>query len=683
MQALIADEINFNTKEKADRFSGFKILNDTVHKKSNHRTTDINNRRYLGNKYKLLPFIKEIVDKHCSDIESFADICAGTGAVSTLFKNKTIFTNDILYSNYICHYAWFSNEKVSVKKISFIIERYNNLKIKEDNYMSQNFSETYFSKEVCRKIGYIRDNIEKLFKQNKINKRERAALITSLLYGMDRIANTCGHYDAYRKNGELNKNLELPLPLISNNLNKNNQCFNIDANELVKNIKADLVYIDPPYNSRQYCDIYHLIENVAQWNKPKVSGIARKMPRQNLKSRYCSKNAAEVFESLISNINAKYILLSYNNMANKGNARSNAKISDKDIMRILSKKGSVKVFSRNYKPFSAGKSDINQNEERLFLCICKQSQPIKALIQSPLNYTGGKFKLLPQILPLFPKEIDTFIDMFAGGGNVAVNVNCKKAILNDREQHLLYLFSFFRNLEKSALFEMIYGIINKYGLSLSDKYGYKKYHCNSASGLGGFNKNKFLKLRDDFNKRKNPDYSYYAMLYVLIVYSFNNQIRFNSAGKFNLPVGKRDFNSQMINKLSAFVDRLNDGQYKFTNKDFRDFDVNSITKNSFIYCDPPYLITCASYNERGGWTDKDEKDLLKFLDFLNAKKIRFALSNVLSNKGKENRILMNWLNDRDYRTIHLKSSYGNSNYHIKDKHSASQEVLIVNYREGE
>jgi site-specific DNA-adenine methylase len=139
----------------------------------------------------------------------------------------------------------------------------------------------------------------------------------------------------------------------------------------------------------------------------------------------------------------------------------------------------------------------------------------------------------------------------------------------------------------------------------------------------------------------------------------------------------------MVNKLSAFVDRLKDGQYKFINKDFRDFDINSITKNSFVYCDPPYLITCASYNERGGWTDKDEKDLLKFLDFLNAKKIRFALSNVLSNKGKENKLLMDWLNHRDYRTIHLKSSYGNSNYHTKDKRSEAQEVLIVNYKEGE
>ncbi|MDR0822231.1 MAG: DNA adenine methylase, partial [Endomicrobium sp.] len=520
MQALTVDEINFNTKEKTDRFSGFEILNNDASRKSNHRTTAINNRRYLGNKYKLLPFIQEIVDKHCSGIKSFADIFAGTGAVSTLFKNKTIITNDILYSNYICHFAWVAHEKVSIKKISFIIDRYNTLKVKEDNYMSQNFSDTYFSKDVCRQIGYIRDNIEKLFQQDKINERERAVLITSLLYGMDRIANTCGHYDAYLKNGELNRSLELPLPLISNNLNKNNQCFNADANELVKNIEADLIYIDPPYNSRQYCDIYHLIENVAKWDKPKVSGIAKKMPRQNLKSEYCSKNAAKVFEDLISNIKAKYILLSYNNMANKGNSRSNAKITDKDIMKILSSKGSVKVFSRRYKPFSAGKSNISQNEERLFLCVCKQNQPIKALIQSPLNYTGGKFKLLPQILPLFPKQIDTFIDMFAGGGNVAVNVNCKKAVLNDKERYLLYLFNSFRNLEKSALFEMIYGIINKYGLSVSDKYGYKKYNCNSANGLGNFNKNKFLKLRDDFNKCKNPDYSYYAMLYVLIVYSF-------------------------------------------------------------------------------------------------------------------------------------------------------------------
>lgn len=337
-----------------------------------YKTSYINNRRYLGNKYKLLPFITGVVKDEGLSFESVADIFAGTGAVSSAFSDKQLITNDIMYSNYICHYAWFGAEPYSPEKIAEYIVRYNSYDEYEDNYMTDNFADTYFSKNDCSKIGYVRDDIEKSFADGKINKRERALLITSLLYAMDKIAKTCGHYDAYRKGAEFDASLELFVPLAEVNNNENNQCFNRDANELVKSIQADLVYIDPPYNSRQYCDAYHLLENVARWEKPEVFGVAKKMNRKALKSKYCTQEATAAFEDLIEHISAKYILLSYNNMAQKGNDRSNAKIDDSDILRILEKKGKVKVFSESYKAFTTGKSDIANNEERLFLCICNK-----------------------------------------------------------------------------------------------------------------------------------------------------------------------------------------------------------------------------------------------------------------------------------------------------------------------
>lgn len=336
-----------------------------------YKTSYINNRRYLGNKYKLLPFINRVVDTECRNIESVADIFAGTGAVSSAFvDDKIIITNDLMYSNYICNYAWFSGQSYNPQVVIDYVVKYNQLENLEDNYMSENFGNTYFSIEDCLRIGFIREDIENNFKSGKINKRERAILITSLLYAMDKIANTCGHYDAYRKNVKFEKSLELFVPLAKVQNNENNLCFNMDANDLVKNIYADLVYIDPPYNSRQYCDAYHLLENVALWQKPEVHGVARKMDRKNMKSQYCTKNATLVFEQLINDINAKYILFSYNNMETKGNDRSNAKIADSDIMRILNNKGEVKVFEEDYKPFTTGKSDIKGNKERLFLCEC-------------------------------------------------------------------------------------------------------------------------------------------------------------------------------------------------------------------------------------------------------------------------------------------------------------------------
>lgn len=333
-----------------------------------YKTSFINNRRYLGNKYKLLPFITDVVEKECKGVKSFADIFAGTGAVSSAFTDKIIITNDLMYSNYICNYAWFGSEAYNKQIVIDYVVYYNALSDIQDNYMTENFSDTYFSRDDCAKIGFIREDIEKNYKMKNINGRERAILITSLLYAMDKIAKTCGHYDAYRKGAEFDKPLELLVPLAEVHNNLNNQCYNEDANELVKRVTADLIYIDPPYNSRQYCDAYHLLENVARWEKPEVFGVARKMDRTKLKSKYCTRSAATAFEELIENIKAKYILLSYNNMADKGNDRSNAKISDEDIMCILGRKGVVKVFSESYKPFTTGKSDISENKERLFLC---------------------------------------------------------------------------------------------------------------------------------------------------------------------------------------------------------------------------------------------------------------------------------------------------------------------------
>lgn len=341
---------------------------NVAEKKENYKTSYINNRRYLGNKYKLLPFITKTVESECKGIKSVADIFAGTGAVSSAFTDKIVITNDLMYSNYICNFAWFGSEIYRSQTIVDYVVYYNSVDNIADNYMTENFADTYFSYKDCAKIGFIREDIEKNYKKGNINDRERALLITSLLYAMDKIAKTCGHYDAYRKGAEFDKQLELLVPLAEINNNSKNRCYNCDANDLVKSIKVDLVYIDPPYNSRQYCDAYHLLENVARWEKPKVFGVARKMDRTNMKSKYCTRSAAKAFKNLIDNINAKYILLSYNNMAEKGNDRSNAKIPDDDIMRILEKKGTVKVFSESYKPFTTGKSEIKENEERLFLC---------------------------------------------------------------------------------------------------------------------------------------------------------------------------------------------------------------------------------------------------------------------------------------------------------------------------
>ncbi len=666
-------DISNNNKKEED-------LNAMLESKSLKRSY-INNRRYLGNKYSLSDFIRNTVNDNCKDVNIVADVFSGTGSVANVFKDKMLITNDLLYSNYLSNFCWFYPMDYSEKKLISYIEYYNSIKTSEDNYMRKNFSDTFFSANDCSKIGFIRENIEKEYKSKKINQKEYAVLITSLLYAMDRIANTVGHYDAYRKNVSFDKELVLNVLLPDKDLNNNNKCYNLDANELIKDIKCDLLYLDPPYNSRQYCDAYHLLENVARWEKPKVYGVARKMDRTDVKSDYCLSNATEAFEDLIDNSNSRYILLSYNNMSNKGNDRSNAKILDEDILKILSKKGKVTVFEEDYKSFTTGKSNIKDNKERLFLCETYAGIKKKHNISCPFNYTGGKYRLLDQMQQFFPCS-NTFIDVFAGGGNVGINSKATKVIFNDKNTKLINLLQFIKYNDTDYLLNKIDKIINDYELSNTRLYGYKYYDCDSSKGLSSYNKEKFMKLRIDYNNLLEEGIDDYAMLYVLIVFSFNNQIRFNKKGQFNLPVGKRDFNSSMRSKLLLFSEELKRKDISFHSKDFREFGkfiINNLTNEAFVYCDPPYLITKASYNENGGWTENDEMDLLLFLDELHNDGFKFSLSNVLNSKNSENIILKNWIKERNYKCHYLNMNYSNSNYQRKQKNSRSQEVLITNY----
>ncbi len=328
----------------------------------------INNRRYLGSKTKILDFIQKSIDKHIPNYNSFLDIFSGTGVVASYFNNKAkIITNDMLFSNYVIHYAFLSDDKYDKNKISELLEYFNNI-TPVDNYFSKSFGDKFFSLKVAKKIGTIREEIESL--TDKISKREKYILITSLIYAIDKIANTCGHYDAFRQNSTMPDNFKMKHLDIDNSDNAGNIILNGNANEIISEIEpVDVLYLDPPYNSRQYISAYHLIENLAQWNKPKVEGVASKMVnRKDYNSEYCLKTAIEAFEDLITKAKAKYIILSYSDMAKKGNDRSNARMSDEDITRVLENKGTLIIESVKHKPFSTGKTNLETHNERLFIC---------------------------------------------------------------------------------------------------------------------------------------------------------------------------------------------------------------------------------------------------------------------------------------------------------------------------
>ena len=282
----------------------------------------------------------------------------------------------------------------------------------------------------------------------------------------------------------------------------------------------------------------------------------------------------------------------------------------------------------------------------------------KNIVSSPMNYIGGKAKLMPQLLPLFPSEIGTFYDVFAGGLNVTANVQASHTVANDLNHYVIEVAEtlYFQNTED--ILREIYSYINEFGLSKTDREA-------------------FLTFRADYNKNPNP-----IKLYTLICYSFNYQFRFNDNHEYNNPFGKdrSQFSKRLKEKLIRFSAKIKEKEIVFHSQDFEDLLARSEFKSTdFVYLDPPYFITTGSYNDgnRGfkNWTEKQERLLLSEIDKLHAQGVRFALSNVIEHKGKKNEILSDW--SKKYEINYLNFNYGNSSHNTKKE--SSLEVLITNY----
>lgn len=325
----------------------------------------ISNRRYTGSKAKLADWILSLIGEHCEG-ESFFDIFAGTGIVaSTAARSfKRIIVNDFLYSNYAIYQGFFGKGRWSSSKVRDIIGEYNEINPKriKDNYFSNNFGGKYYSDNVARSIGFIREDIER--RKNDISTKEYYVLLASLLYSVDKIANTVGHYDAYfRKKPSIDKFSFNPIePIKINDI----KIYRKDANLLAKSEKADIVYIDPPYNSRQYSRFYHLLETLTKWDKQELYGVALKPIPENT-SDYCKVSAAGKLENLIGNLDCRYAVISYNNTFDPKSNSSKNKITYEQIRSILNKKGSIKEFFIDHKHFNCGKTDFDNHKEGVFI----------------------------------------------------------------------------------------------------------------------------------------------------------------------------------------------------------------------------------------------------------------------------------------------------------------------------
>jgi len=328
----------------------------------------IGNRRYIGSKTKLGYWILSLISKECKG-KTFADIFAGTGIVSYFASNlfQEVIVNDFLLSNNLIYKGFFGEGKWNIEILNKIIQSYNTQSVEDlaGNFFSKNYGRKYFGSNDSKKIGYIREDIER--NRSKLTEKEYCILIASLIYSADKIANTVGHYDTYiRKEPEDNRFiLNMIKPITTD---KKFKIFLDDANQLVRNIKADVVYIDPPYNSRQYSRFYHVLETLAIGDKPELYGTALKPePKKETTSEYCKTNAPNAFQDLINNLDCRYIVVSYNNTYNSKSHSSKNKITLKQIENALKTRGETKIHKKNYRFFNCGKTEFKHHQELVFI----------------------------------------------------------------------------------------------------------------------------------------------------------------------------------------------------------------------------------------------------------------------------------------------------------------------------
>lgn len=326
----------------------------------------LESRRYIGNKAKLTDWIIKVIKGEAKKQQSLFDVFAGTASVSkAAFSHfDTVIINDTLRSNNVIYKAFFASGNKSDAKLTSIIDKYNSLNPKniEDNYFSLNFGDKFFDYDSAKLIGYIRQDIEN--RKDDLSAKEYHILLATLIYNIDKIANTVGHFDAYIKKPI--KTHKLNLKLIETSEFPGVEIYREDANTLARKVQADVAYIDPPYNSRQYNRFYHIYETLVKWDKPQLFGVALKPLPEN-SSVYCTVKAKDAFRDLVENLNVKYLAVSYNNTYNSKSSSSENKIKLEEIETILKSRGKTKVFESSHKFFNTGKTEFSDHKELLFL----------------------------------------------------------------------------------------------------------------------------------------------------------------------------------------------------------------------------------------------------------------------------------------------------------------------------
>lgn len=298
------------------------------------------------------------------------------------------------------------------------------------------------------------------------------------------------------------------------------------------------------------------------------------------------------------------------------------------------------------------------------------------MIRSPLFYVGDKYKLVPQLKELFPNNISDYVEPFYGGGSSQLQINASKYYLNDINKNIVKLHELLLSYanEQESFFKIVFSLIEEYNLSCSyikDVIPTELKKSFPKTYYSKYNKEAYSRLRHDYNNTGQKDV---FKLYLLLIYGFNHMIRFNSSGQFNLPVGNVDFNKNVYDALVNYFNLQQKRDIELYSMDFEKFILNlSFRENSFVYLDPPYLISMSEYNKL--WNEETELRLYDLLDSLTAEGVKFGITNLVYHKGKTNDIFLQW--SKKYPSLRIDSNYISFNDNTIKKDSV--ELYVCNY----
>ncbi len=616
--------------------------------------------RFLGNKTQILQNIEDLLAEKGILINglTFFDAFCGSGSVAEHFKK---FYNLVINDN-LNWAVLYTKGRICANTCTFEhlgfdpFDYLNNCDAKLQGFMYNNYSPAqssrmYFTPENAARIDFFRHQIEEWKINSQISDEEYAYLMSCLIESVSLVSNTAGVYGAFLKKWD-NRALK-PISFIkvsySNEpvLGLKSYCDKIE--NIISDVDCDIIYLDPPYTQNQYGTQYHLLETLVLDDNPTISKVTGSRPTAPMRSDWSKDIKVHILlDEIIAKTKAKYIVFSYNNDG----------FMSKDYIEATLKrygKSETLVCKKiSYKKYQNWKS-ANENEHFEYLFFIEKKPADEVVYEAPLNYIGSKAKIIPDIEKYTPNGIENYIDAFGGGFNVGINVSADKVRYNDLNYFVKGIIESLREFDTYSYIQYMRQIIKTYGLKKGDSEGY-------------------LAARNVYNsfpiEKRDPRF-----LLTIILYGFQQQIRFNSNHDFNNPVGVRWFNDKILEKLISFSRRIKEIDCDFSCETYAAFANQSLNK-TFIYLDPPYMLTTGAYNDgkRGfnGWNTEQERELFDFCDRINEKGGQFMLSYVAEHKGKTNPRLLSWVKDNCYNMINLGNVIGISG-------SRRKEVLIVNY----